>query len=175
MNYHDYLKKRFPPYVLTGVVLALSVFTLLTAHRYSNHLLDTQDMINIMSLNKNKVKNEANKIHAFSNSLSEEFNLDLETASSEGLIFEALDKIKAHLKDTSVAVSTLEETNGLKELPIAIETQARNFRMILDHLHYLESFRLPVYKIRNLSIRRDDTGEVLLTINGVLAMPGIGS
>ena len=47
----------------------------------------------------------------------------------------------------------------------------KNYKKIIEYVGYVESFRIPDYRIENISISRDPLGKVTLSIKGVFVVP----
>jgi hypothetical protein len=175
MKYFDYLRNIFPLYLISGIVLGLILFSLIIIHRYNNYLTDILDVIKNTTLTKEHIRNQINKIDAVIKYIKDDLGLDVITdAYSERLIFQALDDIKTNLKDASITVTSFEEIEGGKRLPVEISASMKNYRMVIDYVNYIESFRIPKYKINYISISKEQTGTIALNIKGALIMPSLG-
>lgn len=171
MNYYQYLKHRFPFYIISGIILALAIFSLIALHRYGNSLSQILANINIISSNKHKVERQIKEIDAVIKSFKGEFNMDIADMYPERMIFRVLDQMKRDLGDADIRVKNFEEKGGGKELPIEIVATISSYQMIIDYARYIESFRIPDCKINSLYIMKDGSGKIVLHISGVLVMP----
>lgn len=171
MNYFTYIKKGLPLYIAGSIVLALAVFSLITVHRYNRHLDDTISVIKEISLKKQMVKNEIDKTAALIKYIREDLDADMTQANPERLLFHALDDIKSNLPNALITVSRFEETANRYELPVEIEAGMDNYKMILNYVAYIETFRIPDFKITRLAISKGQTGGIVLKITGILIIP----
>lgn len=171
MSYFTYIKKGLPLYIVSSIVLALAVFSLITVHRYNRRLDDTISVIKEISQKKHIVKNEIDKSAALIKFIREDLDADMAQANPERLLFHALDDIKSNLPNALIIVSRFEETGNKNELPVEIEAGMDNYRMILDYVAYIESFRIPDFKVTRLAVSKGQTGGVVLKITGVLLIP----
>ena len=129
------------------------------------------------------MKKQSAEINALQAHLQREFNLDVSSSNSDILLFESLDSMQSRLNGSSCARSTLpriiisrfKESGNEKSLPVEMDTYVTNYRAILDHLNYIESFRLPDFKVQQLIIAGEQTGKVLLKIKGAFTMPPLES
>jgi len=171
MNYFDYLRRRFPLYIISGIVFGCALFVLIVVGRYHSHLTAVLSDMDTIVLNKDKVKKQIREIDDLDRFFKREFNLDLKNVNIERYVFRALDDIKAHFQSAVINVTRFEHSGGTQELPVAIIAPIQNYSMVLDYVHYLESFTLPDFEIRHLKIRKEQVGEVTMTINGSFVMP----
>ena len=174
MTYYNYLYKTFYLYIIFGVILAFAVFSVRTLHRYNNYMFETESQVNSIIINKSRIKSQTNEITGLTDYLKKEFSLDIETANSDVLTFEALDRMKEALGDALITVEAFQQTEGERALPVEIYGSVGDYGMILQYLDYVESLRLPKFNIGQLTIIKEETGKVMLKINGALAMPPIG-
>jgi hypothetical protein len=153
------------------MALAVAVFLTIVLHRYNHHLsLVLSDMENI-NLNKDKIQKQIQEMDAVIEYLRKEFNINIEYVDSEKYIFQALDDIKANFRNASLTATMFEKVGGKKQLPIEIEVPVNNFRMLANYIGYIESFRIPDFKIELFSLLRKPSGKVILRIKGNLIMP----
>jgi hypothetical protein len=171
MNYFDYLRKRFPFYIISGIVFGLALFSLIAVGRYHSHITGVLSDMETIVLNKDKVKKQVREIDDLDRYFKKEFNLDLKNVNMERYVFRALDDMKAHFQHAVINVNRFENSGGTQELPVAISTPIRNYAIVLDYVHYLEAFTLPDFEIRHLTIRKGQLGEVTMNINGSFVMP----
>jgi hypothetical protein len=171
MNYFNYIKKSLPLYLGSGIILALSVFSLLMVHKYNDHLDDTASVITDISQRKTIVKNEIKRTDDLIKYLRDDLDVDMTRANPERLIFRALDDIKSNFHNAVITVSRFDETGSNNELPVEIEAGMKDYKMVLDYVAYIESFRIPDFEIRHISISEGQAGGIVLKITGVLAIP----
>ena len=175
MNYFGYLKKDIVVYCISGFFLACALFGLISLHRYNDYLLTAQGNINAIGVNKHMMKKQSAEINALQAHLQREFNLDVSSSNSDILLFESLDSMQSRLKGARIIISRFKESGNEKSLPVEMDTYVTNYRAILDHLNYIESFRLPDFKVQQLIIAGEQTGKVLLKIKGAFTMPPLES
>ncbi len=171
MNYFDYIKKGLPLYLASGVILALSLASLIIMHRYNNDLHNTLDIINNISMKKDMVKKEIVRTEALVKYIRDDLDADMTLPNPERLLFRALDDMKSNLPDALIMVSRFEESGNTNELPVEIEADMKSYKMVLDYVAFIESFSIPDVQIRHLSVSKSQTGGMVLKIAGVLAMP----
>ena len=171
MNYFDYLRRRFPLYVISGIVFGLSLFSLIAVARYHSHVTGVLSDMKTIVLNKDKVKKQTREIDDLDRYFKKKFNLDLTNMNMERLVFQALDDIKARFQNAVITVNRFEAAGDTRELPVAISTPIGNYATVLDYVHYLESFTLPDFEIRHMTVSKGQVGEVTMNINGSFVMP----
>jgi hypothetical protein len=171
MKYFDYLKNSFLVYIIAGTALGIAIFSFIIIHRYSNYLNSSLDEMRAISNNKARVMDEITRIEKTISYLKETIDVDTLNTDPDILFFHTLDGIKTEMKGASIVVSGFKETGDKKILPLAIVVPVKNYEMIIDYTGYLESFRLPRYRIKNLSISGDNTGNVVFNIQGELIAP----
>jgi hypothetical protein len=175
MNYFRYLKNSFLVYIISGVLLGLAVFSLVTIHRYNNFLKDSFDTVNHINLKEEGVRREINQIDSLISDFRSSFGIQAEGINPEKLILRALDEIKMHLNYALITVSRFESVPGEKRLPVEIRIPVNSYRSVIDSVGYIESFRLPDFKIKTLSLNREPEGGEVLSIQGSLVIPAGGS
>ena len=175
MNYYSYQKRNIVVYCISGLFLACILFVLISLHRYNNYLLNAQGNINSVGAKKYMMKRQSNEIDTLQASLQRKYNLDVTSSNSGILIFESLDRMQSRLKEAKITISKFKESGSEKSLPVEIDTYVKNYRAILDQLNYIESFRLPDFKVQQLIIAGEHTGKVLLKIKGSFTMPPLES
>jgi hypothetical protein len=171
MNYFVYLRKRFPLYCFSGIIFGLALFSLIATGRYHAHITGVLSDMETILLNKDTMKNQVRKIDDLDRYFQREFNLDIKSVNVERHIFQALDAMRARFQDAVINVNRFEPAGGTQELPVTISTPVRNYAVVLDSVQYLESFRIPDFEIRHLTVRKDQTGGVSMIINGAFVMP----
>lgn len=173
MNYFNFLRKIFIFYLISGIVLGLAVFLFITVYRYNSYLADAIQIEKNISINKKKIKNQTHKIEAALKYLMDDLNLNTNNTYYEGLIFQTLDNIKTKMPDASITVTTFGETGGEKILPVEIKTSVATYKKIIDYVEYIESFRIPRFKIDHTSISKGQKGGIMLDIEGVIVAPSL--
>jgi len=171
MNYFRYLKKSFLVYIISGVLLGLALFSLVTVHRYKNFLKESFETIKNINQKDEDLKKEINQIDSLISDFRNSFGIQEEGINPEKLILHALDEIKMHLNYALVTVSRFENAAGEKRLPVEMRIPVNSYRSVIDTVGYIESFRLPDFRIKNLSIGREQAGGVVLSIQGSLVVP----
>lgn len=173
MRYFNYLKNIFLFYLISGIVLALAIFSLITIHRYNSYLVNTLNTAKNISINKDMVKNQINKMDAWIKYLKDDLKLGVTNAYSEKLFFQTLDDIKTNMKGASITVTKFEETADEKILPVEIIVPVRDYKTIVDYTDYIESLRMPNYKINRIYVSKGSEGGVAFNIQGVLRLPSL--
>jgi hypothetical protein len=171
MNYFDYLKRRFPFYIIIGIVFGFTLFSLIAVGRYHSHITGVLSDMETIVLNKNKVQIQVREIDDLERYFKTAYNLDLKNVNMERYVFRALDNIKDHFQNAVINVNRFEKSGGRQELPVTISTQIQSYPMALDYVQYLESFTLPDFEIRHMKIIQGQVGEVTMDINGAFVMP----
>jgi len=174
MTYYNYLKKRFPFYIISGVILCVALFSLITIHRYNAHLMQTLSDMNNIRTGKGNVRKQINEINTSKTYLERKFNIDVANVDPDTYVFNTLDEIKSNLQNAVITVSGFETAGGKKKLPVSIVAHVNSYKMILQHLKYLESFRIPDFSIREFRIAQE-SGKIVLSIQGFIIMPSVGS
>ena len=171
MNYFEYLKKRIAFYAVSGIIAGLVLCTVIAVHRYNSHMSRMLSDMELINLNSEKVKAQIQDIDGLGEYFMREFNLDVRNVNTDGSIYRALDEITSNLQEAVITVGRSEKNRGKKELSVAVNAPMRDYNMILDYVQYLESFRVPDYEIREISITREQSGKVSLRVQGGLVIP----
>ena len=171
MRYFDYLKKSFPFYVISGIILSIAVFSLITIHRHNGRLSIVLTDMNNISNNQFQVKKEIKEIDNLLAQLRDKFHVDIDNINTDTIIISALDNFKNELGSASIQVSEFLRKGGRTELPVTIEAPVSDYSAIIDYMKHIESFRMPDYKIDYLFISKGQSGNMMLRIRGALIMP----
>jgi hypothetical protein len=174
MNYFEYLKRRFPFYIISGIILCVMIFLLIAGKRHNSYLIDTLDSMKSISARKAEVKRYSGEINSLEVYFRDNFEMDLTGRNPEKFLFQAADDLRTYLRDATVTVKTYQIKKGKKELPVEIRAGMKNYRMIIEYVDYIESFRMPDYRINDISVLTDPSGKVILNIKGVFVMPSSG-
>ena len=174
MQHFKYIKNTLMVYFISSAVLGFAVFLLIILHQYSNHLIDTLNVIKNIGNNKDKVRTQIDKMESAIRSFKYDLKLNAVDVYSEIAFFQRLDDIKTNMKDASIAITRFEEAEGEKTLPVQIAVPVKNYRMLVDYAGYIESFSIPpVFRIKDFSISRDPKGDFVFNIRGTLSAPVI--
>jgi len=173
MNYFDYLRKRFPLYIISGIVFGLALFSLITVGRYHSHISKVLSDMETIILNKDRVQTQIQEIDELDRYFKKEFKLDLTSVNTDRFVFRALDDLRAHFQNAVINVNRFENAGNAQELPVAISTPIRNYATVLEYVHFLESFALPDFEIRHITVSKGQVGEVTMNINGAFVMPSL--
>jgi len=171
MRYFNYLKTTLHLYIISGIVLSLTIFLSIILYRYNIYLNNNLQIVENISANKEKVKAQTHKIEAVIKYLTDDLKLDLTDIDGERLIFQTLDNIKTKIQDASITVAAFEEVEGQKRLPVEIKASVKTYKNIVDYVGYTESFKVPEYKINQISIAMGEKGDIILDIKGVIVTP----
>ncbi len=174
MTYYNYLKRGFPFYIINGLILCVALFSLITLHRYNAHLMQMLSDMNSIRTGKSNVRKQIDEINTAKTYLKRKFNIDIVNVDPDIYVFNTLDEIKSNLRNAVITVSGFETADGKRKLPVLIVAHVNNYKMILKHLKYLESFRIPNFSIRDIRIAQE-SGKVVLSIQGFIVMPSSGS
>jgi len=175
MIYFPYLKKSFPLYIASGLILAFTLFALSIAHKYNDHLSQALSDLQNMNIKIVKVKEEIRKIDSILKQIQDSYQLDLKNTDHDGLIFHSLDKLKSRFNDAMIRIGKFDKSGGNRELPLEIRVPMEDYSMILDSIEYIESFRIPAIEIDQISISPEETGGIVLYIKGDFIMPDLGN
>lgn len=171
MNYFKYLKSRFPFYIISGTVFSILVFSLVILQRYNGYLSATLDDMKSINAKKIRVSEYIREIDALEEYFRDNFGMEVTDKNSDKFIFQAIDDLKAHMQDAVVTISKFEKSNNGRELPVEILAPVKNYKMVTDYIGYVESFRIPDFKIKNVLVSRDPSGNVMLNVKGYFIMP----
>lgn len=174
MTYYNYLEKRFPFYIISGVILCVALFSLLTIHRYNAHLTRTLSDLNSVRTGKSHMTKQIDEIITAKTYLERKFHIDVTNVDPDTYVFNTLDEIKSNLQNAVITVSGFETAGGKRKLPVSIVARVNSYKMILQHLKYLESFKIPDFSIREIKVSQE-AGRVVLNIQGFIIMPASGS
>lgn len=171
MKYFKYLKNILPLYIISGILLGLAVLSLFAGHRYKNTLRDTRNNLENINLKVEEIRKEINRTDSLILHFQDNFGVREKALNSEKLILHALDEMKIHFNSASIIISGFEDIAGEKQLPVEIRIPVNNYKSVIDCIQYVESFSLPKYRIKNLSIMEEQLGGIILDIQGGLVMP----
>ncbi len=175
MNDFRYLKNSFFVYIVSGILLGLAVLSLVTLHRYNNFLGDSFETVKDINLKEEDVRKEIEQVDALASDFRKSFGIQEEGVNPEKLILHALDEMKMHLNYALVTVSRFESTAGERRLPVEMRIPVNSYRSVIDSVGYIESFRLPDFRIKVLSLNREQGSGVVLSIQGSFTVPAGGS
>ncbi len=171
MRYYEYLKSRAPFYSISGIVFGVAVFLLVGGVRHNAYLDDTLGDMEKINVKKVAVKKYSGEIDMLESYFRDNFRIDVTSRNSDKFLFKAVDDLKTNLPNAKIAAKTYDESSGKKELPVEIWAKMKNFEMIVDYTGYIESFRVPDYRIDSLTVSKDEQGEVILNVKGAFMMP----
>ncbi len=174
MTYYNYLKRKFPFYIISGVILCVALFSLITIHNYNVYLIQTLSDLNSVRTGKSNVRKQIDEIITAKTYLERKFNIDVTNVDPDTYVFNTLDEIKSNLRNAVITVSGFKTAGGKRKLPVSIVARVNSYKMILQHLKYIESFRIPDFSIREIKIS-EESGRVVLNIQGFIIMPASGS
>ncbi len=175
MKYFDYFKNIFPIYLISSILLGITISSLIVIHRYADYLANTLVTVRSLSSNKDKIKIQINKMDEWKKYLKDDLRLDADDTYLEMLMFQTLDDIKTNIKGASITVATFEKSGEEKGLPVRITVPVKNYKMIVDYVGYIESLSMPRYKVNRLSISIGSGGDFILNIDGSLRVPSVGT
>ena len=171
MNYFQYLRKKFPFYIISGIVLSLAAFMAVSLHRYDDHLFNVLSDLQTIVINKNKIQNKVGEIDSISGYFKNTYQIDISEVSSERQILKALDTLKDHMPEARITATKFSRDMDTMLLPVEIQLKIENYNMLVNTVEYIASFRVPDYKINRLYISEGSPGDLVLLINGDLSMP----
>jgi hypothetical protein len=126
-----------------------------------------------ITYNKEKIKKQIQDIDTTVEYFKNEFNLDVANINSETRIFHALDDMKANLQNATITVTSFEDSESSKPIPIKIKASMKNYSMLVRYFQYVESFRIPRYKIIRFSVKKGASGAMMLDLKGEFMMPSL--
>lgn len=171
MNYFRYLKKSFPSYIISGVLFGLALLSLVIFHRYNNYLDSTLETMNNINIRRDDIRKEIGEIDSLIMFFNEKFGINSSNINSEQIILRGLDELKTKFDAASISVTKFEEAGSEKKLPVDIKVPVKSYKMVLDYIGYVEAFRLPAYRIKNIIITKEQAGGVVLNIQGEFITP----
>jgi hypothetical protein len=175
MRYFEYLKSRFPFYLVSGIVFGVAVFLLITGGRHNAYLVDKLDDMERINVKKVDVKKYSGEIDMLASYFRDNFRIDVTSKNADKFLFQAVDDLKTNLQNAKIVAKKYDQSSGKKELPVEIWAKMKSFEMIIDYTEYIESFRVPDYKIDSLTVSQDPHGEVILNVKGAFVMPFSGT
>jgi len=173
MNYFQYLKKKFPVYIISGVVLSLAAFMAISLYRYDNHLFNVLSDMQTIVLNKNKIQGKVEEIDSMVSTLKSQYHIDITEVNAERQILRTLDTLKDHMPEASITATKFNRDADTMQLPVAIQLDIENYNRLVNAVEYVGSLRMPDYKIKRLYISESAPGELVMLINGDLSMPDL--
>ena len=171
IHYFDYMKKKFPLYLICGVMLAVLAFSSVLTNRYNRHLSYMLDDMQRMRLNSGRIHEQVREIDSMKHYFDKQYRLDIFDIRPERQILSTLDRIKSRLPDALITVSSFEKEKGNVQLPVNIQLNLGNYRHLLNSVDYLESLGIPDYKIERLYISKGQVSGLVLMLTGSLSMP----
>ena len=171
INYFDYLRKKFPLYLISGVILSLLAFTSVLANRYDKHLYNVLYDMQSMRLNKDRINEQVRDIDSILDYFKSRYKLDIDDISPERQILSTLDHLKSRLLDAQITVTSFEKKNGNLQLPVNIQLSISSYRNLVNSVGYLESLGIPDYRIERLYISEGQESGLVLILSGALSMP----
>lgn len=149
------------------------LFLVVVINSYSGYLDQQLKRTKKIAFNKHKIIKQVREIDALAASLEKEFDLDTARTNPDTVIFNALDELKTRFPDSTIKISGSGSVDGFGSHRVDIEAPVRDYSMLVEYFRYLESFRLPEYKISAFSLSKGGAGEMVLTINGSFLMPAL--
>ena len=77
MRYFPYLRKKFPLYIASGIILACTILGLSIAHEYNDHLSQALHDLQNLNIKIVKIKEEIGKIDGMLERLRHGYQIDL--------------------------------------------------------------------------------------------------
>ncbi len=171
IHYFDYMKKKYPLYLISGVMLAVLAFTSVLTNRYNRHLSYMLDDMQLLRLNTGRIHEQVRDIDSMKHYFDKQYRLDIFNISPERQILSTLDRIKSRLPEALITVSSFEKKKGNVRLPVTIQLNHGNYRNLLNSVDYLETLGIPDYKIERLYISKGQVSGLELMLTGALSMP----
>lgn len=175
MIYFPYLKKSFPLYTVSGVILACAIFALSMARQYNDHLSQALSDLQGLNIKIVKIKEEIREIDTVLGKIRDSYQIDLKNTDHDALMFQSLDKLKSRFSDATIRIGKFDKSGGSRKLPLEIRAPMKDYSMILDYVGYIESFRIPAVEIDQVSISREEAGGIVFYIKGAFVMPDLGN
>lgn len=173
MEYFEHLKEKLPFYLSSGIICAILIFMVVVLNSYSGHLeVKLADLRNI-STKKEKITRQVKDMDAVAVYLKNEFDLYASDINPDTVIFDALDEIKKNFAGSTIRVSSSGGPGGESTHNVDIEIPVKDYSMLVASFQYLESFRIPKYKINNFSLKKENPGEMMLYVYGSFVMPSL--
>ena len=174
MTYYNYLQRKFRFYIISSVILCVALFSLISLHRYNAHLMHMIADIDSIHTGKSNIRKQIDEIITAKSYLERKFNIDVANVDPDTYVFNTLDEIKSNFPNAVTTVSGFETAGGKRQLPVSIVVSVNSYKMILQHLKYIESHRIPDFRIRGIRVAQE-SGKVVLSIDGFIVMPASGS
>ena len=171
INYFDYLRNKFPLYLISGVIFAVLVFTSVLVNRYDRHLYDVLYDMKSMRLNKDLINEQVRDLDSILDYFESNYKMDISDISPERQILSTLDHIKSRLPDAHITVASFEKKKGNLQLPLNIQLNVNSYRSLVNSIGYIESLGIPDYKIERLQISEGQLSGLVLMLSGALSMP----
>lgn len=173
MNYLDNLKGRYRMYLISGTILGVVLFSSVLVQRYDNYLAGRIEKFEMINRNRHKIDKQINDTVKIVARFRDEFNLDADNVDADAHIYRALDRMKAHLKDAAVTVGASEDYGNSRAVPVDINMPLKDYTMMVSSIQYMESFRMPKFKITQFSIKKTESENMMLSIQGRFLMPSL--
>jgi len=173
MNYWDHLKRKYLLYIISGTILGVAVFSSVMVQRYDNYLTSRIENLEMINRNRHKIEKQINDTVGVVTRFRNEFNLDAANVNADAHIYQALDKMKAYLKNADVTIGATEDYGDNRAVPVDINMPLKDYTMLVNNLQYMESFRMPKFKILQFSIEKSEFENITLSIQGKFLMPSL--
>ena len=173
MGYLKLIKGTLPFYLSSGIICAILIFLLVVLNSYKGHLEANLVDLRKIFTNKAKIARHIKEIDAATIYIKNEFDLDADDINADALIFEALDEIKNKFAGSTINVLNFNDLDNKNMQKVDIEMRIKDYPGLVQSFRYLESFRIPKYKINRFTIRKGRPGEMILNIYGTFVMPSL--
>jgi hypothetical protein len=171
MVYWNHIKKKYFLYLISGVLMGLTAFTLVFAYRYDNYLTARIDKLEKISRNRHKIEKQIMETDSVVTRFRNDFNLDTNNFDADAYLLHALDEMKVRLKGASLRVGEINKNSGKKAVSVEIDMPQKDYSRLVSSVQYIESFRIPQFKIEQFSIVKGDGRKINLRIQGMFLMP----
>jgi hypothetical protein len=171
INYSGYLHKKFPLYIISGIILAAVVFASVLIDRYDRYLYSVLDDMQTILLNKERVHEQVKEIDLMLDYFRTRYRINISDISPERQVLSTLDRIKSHMPDAQISVTSFEKNKGNLQLPVNIQLPVSSYNGLVNAVGFIEALGVPDFKIERLYISEGQTSGLVLMITGALSMP----
>ncbi len=169
--YFKYLKKRATLYLISGLLFCVILSAVLLLYKYENALVKTSRKMNIISINKLKIKNDTDKIEKTLMKLNKILPNPLGKMAAEEHILRSIDGIRFKNSNAVTVVTHFQEIPNGVSLPVEISFPLKNYKDTVRFIEYLEGIRFPYFKVEVISIMREGEKKILCKIKGSMIIP----
>ena len=168
------LKKPIIIYVVSGVLLACTIFLNITIKNNNDSLQKIPEKLIRVKANLSTMRASTQEIEKLLVRFKKYIPSNFQKGSTEGELFSALDKLKSRMKKAEIVTLKISDSPDKISLPVKITGPLKNYATFVNDAGYLRSLKFPFFTVKNISlVRKEDKDGLSVTylIDGVFHMP----